>query len=139
VGKGVGYGTQSRLQFLPEYQTDFIFAAFSEEWGFIGVTLLFILFGVVIWRILMSAMHGASNFETLFGMGLAILLMSRFIVHVGMNIGLMPVTGLPMPFLSYGGSHLLTEFIGLGILNGMRRYRLAFHRDDIKNEFIGPQ
>ena len=138
-GKGVGYGTQSRLKFLPEYQTDFIFSAYAEEWGFFGVLILFSLFGLIIWRILANAMMGASNFEILFGLGLAIMLLSHFIIHVGMNIGILPVTGLPMPFMSYGGSHLFAEFLGLGILLGMRRYSLAFHRDDVKNEFIGPQ
>lgn len=137
LGKGVGYGTQSRLKFLPEYQTDFVFAAFAEEWGFGGVLLLFILFGIVIWRILANAMIGATNFEMLFGMGLAVLFMSHFIVNTGMNMGLLPVTGIPMPFLSYGGSHLLTEFIGLGILMGMRRYGRVAHRDSMKNEFLG--
>lgn len=139
TGKGVGYGTQSRLSFLPEYETDFIFAAFAEEWGFFGVLIIFFLFGVVIWRILANALLGATNFETLFGVGVAVLLMAHFVVHVGMNIGLMPITGLPMPFLSYGGSHLLNEFMCLGILMGMRKYRLAFNRGDIYNEFIGPQ
>jgi rod shape determining protein RodA len=138
-GKGVGYGTQSRLQFLPEHQTDFIFAAFAEEWGYFGVILLFTLFGVVIWRIIKNAMHGASNFEILFGMGLAILIMSHFVIHIGMNIGLLPVTGLPISFISYGGSHMLTIFLGLGILMGMRRYSHHFHRDDMHNEFIGPR
>ncbi|MFA5290973.1 MAG: rod shape-determining protein RodA [Candidatus Paceibacterota bacterium] len=139
LGKGVGYGTQSRLKFLPEYQTDFIFAAFAEEWGLIGVLILFLLFGVIIWRILANALVGATNFETLFGLGLAIMFLSHFIIHVGMNIGILPVTGLPMPFMSYGGSHLFAEFAGLGILMGMRKYSLSFHRDDAKNEFIGPQ
>jgi rod shape determining protein RodA len=139
TGKGVGYGTQSRLKFLPEYQTDFIFAAFAEEWGFFGVLIFFFLFGLIIWRILATAMKGATNFEILFGLGIAVMFMSHLIIHVGMNIGILPVTGLPLPFLSYGGSHLLTEFMGLGILMGMRSYSLAYHRDDVKNEFIGPQ
>ncbi|MBP9763157.1 MAG: rod shape-determining protein RodA [Candidatus Pacebacteria bacterium] len=137
VGKGVGYGTQSRLSFLPEYQTDFIFAAFAEEWGFIGVSILFLLFGIVIWRIIRNALHGATNFETLFGIGLAVLFMSHFIVHVGMNIGLLPVTGLTIPFMSYGGSHLVVTFAGLGILMSMRRYARAAHRDVMRNEFLG--
>ena len=136
-GKGIGFGTQSRLQFLPEYETDFIFAAFAEEWGFLGVFLLFILFGIVLWRILINALYGASNFETLFGIGLAIFIMSHFIVHVGMNVGLLPVTGTTLPFVSYGGSHLITEFVGLGILMGMRRYRRVVHRDDTENELLG--
>lgn len=137
VGKGIGYGTQSRLEFLPEYETDFIFAAFSEEWGFIGVVILFTLFGIVMWRILSNSIRGATNFESLFGIGLAILIMGHFAVHVGMNIGLLPVTGITIPFMSYGGTHLLVTFAGLGILMGMRRYAHAAHRDVVKNEFFG--
>lgn len=136
-GKGVGFGTQSRLKFLPEYQTDFIFAAFSEEWGFVGVIILFLLLGLIIWRILHIALLGATNFEILYGIGLAIYFMSHFIINIGMNIGIMPVTGITLPFMSYGGSHLLTEFIGLGILMGMNRYRRVAHRDDMRNEFLG--
>lgn len=136
-GKGVGFGTQSRLKFLPEYQTDFIFAAFAEEWGFIGVLLLFISLGLVIWRILHIALLGSTNFEILFGVGLAIYFMTHFIINIGMNIGVMPVTGITLPFMSYGGSHLLTEFMGLGILMGMNRYRRVAHRDDMRNEFLG--
>jgi rod shape determining protein RodA len=137
LGKGVGFGTQSRLKFLPEYQTDFIFAAYAEEWGFAGVLLLFVLLGLILWRILRTAMLGATNFEILFGTGLAIYLVSHMIINIGMNIGLMPVTGITMPFMSYGGSHLITEFIGLGILMGMRRYSRVAHRDDMRNEFLG--
>ncbi len=136
-GKGIGYGTQSKLQFLPEYETDFIFASFSEEWGFIGVVLLFILFAVLIWRILEHAKLGATNFETLFSLGVVILFISHFTVHVGMNIGLMPVTGVTLPFMSYGGSHLLTEYAALGIIMGMSRYSRTVHRDDAQREFLG--
>ncbi len=137
LGKGVGFGTQSRLNFLPEYQTDFIFAAFSEEWGFVGVIILFILLGLIIWRILRLALLGNSNFEILFGLGLSIYFMIHFIINIGMNLGIMPVTGITLPFMSYGGSHLLTEFLGLGILMSMSRYRRVAHRDDMHNEFLG--
>ncbi|OGD68518.1 rod shape-determining protein RodA [Candidatus Campbellbacteria bacterium RIFCSPLOWO2_01_FULL_34_15] len=137
LGKGVGFGTQSRLQFLPEYETDFIFASFAEEWGFLGVILLFSLFAIVIWRILLISLYGATNFETLFGLGLAVLFVSHFIIHIGMNIGLLPVTGVTIPFMSYGGSHLLTEFMGLGILMGMREKSKRFHKEDMDNEFLG--
>ncbi|MEK7152037.1 MAG: rod shape-determining protein RodA [Patescibacteria group bacterium] len=137
LGKGIGYGTQSRLEFLPEYQTDFIFAAFAEEWGFIGVLIVFILFGIMLWRILANALRGATNFEMLYGIGLATFFMSQGAIHIGMNIGLLPVTGLPIPFMSYGGSHLLTEFVGLGILMGMRSYSRATHRDNMGKEFLG--
>lgn len=137
MGKGVGFGTQSRLKFLPEYETDFIFAAFSEEWGFVGVIIIFILYALIIWRILHLALLGKNNFEILFGVGLAIYFMSHLIINIGMNIGLMPVTGITLPFMSYGGSHLLTEFVGLGIFMSMNRYRRVVHRDDMKNEFLG--
>ncbi len=136
-GKGLGFGTQSRLKFLPQPQSDFIFAAFSEEWGLIGSLTILILYSLVIWRILHIASLGASNFEILFGMGIAIFFMSHILINVGMNVGLMPVTGIPLPFMSYGGSHLLAEFMGLGILMSMRRYARSAHKDDMKNEFLG--
>ncbi len=137
LGKGVGLGSQSRLQFLPEYETDFIFAAFAEEWGFVGVVLLGLCYAFVIWRIVQNAMLGLSNFEILFGLGLAILIMSHFLVHVGMNIGLLPVTGITLPFMSYGGTNMVTLFAGLGILMGMRRYRRTAHKEAMQNEFVG--
>ena len=136
-GKGIGLGSQSKLRFLPEYQTDFIFAAFAEEWGFAGVLILFFLFGVVLWRILKNALYGATNFEVFFGLGLAIFFGSQFFIHVGMNVGLLPVTGITMPFLSYGGSHLVVEFIGLGILMSMRRYSRGINKEDMRKEFLG--
>ena len=137
VGKGVGFGTQSRLKFLPEYETDFIFAAFAEEWGLVGVLLLFLFFAMVIWRILLHASRAASNFEMLYALGLAILFISHFTVNVGMNIGLLPVTGITLPFMSYGGTHLFTEFLGLGILMGMSRYERTAQKDLSKNELPG--
>ncbi len=136
-GKGIGYGTQSKLQFLPEYQTDFIFAAFAEEWGFFGVVLLFMLYWVVLWRMLKIAFRGGSNFEILFGVGLAILFLVHSIIHIGMNIGLLPVTGNTLPFMSYGGSHLMAEFLGLGILMGMRGSSRVVHKDTATNEMVG--
>lgn len=136
-GKGVGYGTQSRLKFLPEYQSDFIFAAFAEEWGFMGTLILFVMYGIVIWRIILIAFCGATNFEMLFGAGMAIFLVVHFVINIGMNMQVLPVTGQTLPFVSYGGSHLLTEFVGLGILMGMRRNARVLHKDSTKNEFIG--
>lgn len=121
-GKGIGYGTQSKLLFLPEYETDFIFAAYAEEWGLFGVLLMFILFFIVVWRLLHHAVVGVTNFERLFAAGVCVLFVSHFFIHIGMNIGLLPVTGTTIPFLSYGGSHLLTEFIAVGMVMGMARY-----------------
>ncbi|OHA17395.1 MAG: rod shape-determining protein RodA [Candidatus Taylorbacteria bacterium RIFCSPHIGHO2_01_FULL_44_110] len=138
-GKGLGYGTQSRLKFLPEYQTDFIFAAFAEEWGFVGVLILFSLYGVIIWRIVKNSLNGATNFEILFGAGVAVFFIVHIVINVGMNVHLLPVTGTPLPFMSYGGTHILTEFLALGVVVAMRRYSRPAHKDAVKNEFIGPQ
>lgn len=132
LGKGVGYGTQSKLEFLPEYQTDFIFAAFAEEWGLVGSVVLFALFGIVVWRLLILAKDGASNFERLFTAGVALMMIAHFTVHVGMNIGLMPVTGLTIPFMSYGGTHLIVEFLALGVVMAMSRYTMSrYQTEDI--------
>lgn len=137
VGKGIGFGTQSKLLFLPEYQTDFIFAAYAEEWGFVGVLLLFGLFSIVIIRILTASAHASDNFAALFGAGVAIMFLSHFIVHIGMNLGLLPVTGTTVPFMSYGGSHLLTEFLALGVLMGLRRHARASFQVRDRTELIG--
>lgn len=138
-GKGIGFGSQSRLEFLPEHQTDFIFAAFAEEWGFAGTLLIFLFYGIVVWRVLKNAAIGATNFETLFGIGVAVLLCAHFFVNVGMNIGLLPVTGTTLPFMSYGGSHMLTIYAALGMLMGMRRYSRHTHPEEAETEFLGPK
>lgn len=138
LGKGVGYGTQSRLKFLPEYQTDFVFAAFAEEWGFVGVLFLLFFFGILIWRIIRTSMAGATNFEILYGAGVAIYFLVHLAINISMNMRLLPVTGTPLPFVSYGGSHIFTEFVALGILMGMRRYSRAAHKDATEKEFVGP-
>lgn len=136
LGKGIGYGTQSKLSFLPEYQTDFIFAAFAEEWGFVGSLLLVLVFSILIWRIISISSRGSSNFEILFGLGLSIYFMSHLVINFGMNVGLLPVTGITVPFMSYGGSHLLVEFAGLGIISGMARYSRPITREMAKNEIV---
>lgn len=138
-GKGLGYGTQSRLKFLPEYQTDFIFAAFAEEWGFVGVCILFSLYAIIIWRIILHAERGATNFEILYGAGVAVFFIVHIVVNIGMNIHLLPVTGTPLPLMSYGGTHMATEFLALGILMAMSRYARPTHKGMVKNEFVGPQ
>lgn len=137
LGKGIGYGTQSKLRFLPEYQTDFIFAAFAEEWGFVGLLIVFALYATLFWRIIQTAMRGASNFETLFALGIFCYLAAHFTLHAGINLGLLPVTGTTIPFMSYGGTHILAEFLALGILSGMRRYARATHRAMLDREFSG--
>lgn len=137
IGKGIGYGSQSKLRFLPEYQTDFIFAAFAEEWGFFGICIIFGLYALLFFRIISMASRGATNFETLFGFGILFYFLAHFTLHVGINMGLLPVTGTTIPFMSYGGSHLIVEFGALGILSGMRRYSRAAPRDTFSREFSG--
>lgn len=137
LGKGLGYGTQSKLKFLPEYETDFIFAAFAEEWGFVGSLILLALFSIIIWRLLYFAMLGATNFETLFTIGVATLFVSHFFVNIGMNIGILPVTGVTLPFMSYGGSHLVAGALALGIVTAMYRYSRTVHPEQLNKEFLG--
>ena len=136
VGKGVGYGTQSRLHFLPEYETDFIFAAISEEWGFVGSFVVLVLFAIILLRILFIAYQMNSNFELLYGVGLVLYFMTHIIINIGMNIGLMPVTGVTLPFMSYGGSHLLVEMIALGVLMSFRKQSRSVFKDNSPEVFL---
>ncbi len=137
LGKGIGYGTQSKLRFLPEYQTDFMFAAFAEEWGFVGVLIVFTLYGVVFVRIGRAALRGATNFETLFALGVLCYFFAHFALHSGINLGILPVTGTTIPFMSYGGSHLVAEFFALGIISAQLRYARATSRHEATREFSG--
>ena len=122
LGKGIGQGSQSKLRFLPEYETDFIFAAFAEEWGFVGTMILLLFTLSLLTRIINNAQLAATNFETFFGLGIAILFSIHITVHAGMNMGILPVTGITFPLMSYGGSHMITEWFALGVLSSMKRY-----------------
>jgi rod shape determining protein RodA len=136
-GKGLGSGTQSRLNFLPEYKTDFIFAAYAEEWGFVGAVLLLIFFAVIFIKLSFFALRADSTFEALFTYGVMVWMMTHVVINIGMNIGIMPVTGIPLPLMSYGGSHLLAEALALGMCAGMYRYARGGHKYQAKNEFLG--
>lgn len=114
-GRGLGHGTQSQLSFLPEQHTDFIFAVIAEEWGFIGSVLVLLLFGIIFQRLIKISLASSNNFARLFSLGFAAMLLFQVIINIGMNMGLFPVIGIPLPFLSYGGSNLITSFIALGI------------------------
>jgi len=138
LGKGVGLGTQSKLEFLPEYETDFIFAAFAEEWGFIGVIIVLLLFAIIVLRLLFMAWRAETNFEALFTIGAATLIAAETVMNIGMNVTILPVTGVALPFMSYGGSHLLIEFIMLGMANGMYKYAHVAHKDDLQREMLSP-
>lgn len=128
MGKGIFKGTQNQLDFLPEQHTDFIFSVLGEELGFIGGFVLLFLFFLLIMR----GLHLASQSKDVFGMLIIIGVISMFTFHVlvniGMTMGIMPVTGLPLPFMSYGGSSMLTNMIAVGlVLNvGMRRSKILF-------------
>ncbi len=119
-GQGLGQGSQTQYGFLPEPQTDFIFAAIAEEFGLIGVGILFFLFSLLIWRIIKITLSATSNFPRLFSTGLAIILISQVFINIGMNLGILPIIGIPLPLVSYGGSSLIMTFVGLGILQSIK-------------------
>jgi len=122
-GKGLGWGTQTQLSFLPLAKTDFIFAALAEELGLIGVIILLSAYLILFSRLAYWTNTFNSNFCKLFTFGFTVKLLAEVFINLGMNTGLLPIIGLALPFLSYGGSHLLADFIGLGIINSMIRYR----------------
>lgn len=119
-GQGIGKGTQTQYGFLSEPHTDFIFSAIAEELGLAGVLVLFIGFGVFLWRILQIGLETGSNFTRLFSAGFATLIIVHIAINIGMNLGFLPIIGLPLPLLSYGGSSLVMSFAGIGILQSMR-------------------
>ncbi|MDP1689799.1 MAG: FtsW/RodA/SpoVE family cell cycle protein [bacterium] len=136
-GKGIGYGTQSKLRFLPEYQTDFIFAAYAEEWGFVGVILLLSLYALLFARLAQIARAAATNFDAFFTLGVLILFAAHVAIHAGISLGLLPVTGQTIPFMSSGGSHLVLEFALLGIVTSLARHGRGATRDISANEYLG--
>jgi rod shape determining protein RodA len=119
-GRGLGHGPQSQLQFLPERHTDFILASIGEELGFIGVAGVIILYAILLWSILRTARLTRDRFGQLLCIGAYWILLVSFVVSAGMNMGLLPVTGIPLPLVSYGGSNLLATFIILGIVQSVR-------------------
>ena len=119
-GQGMGNGSQVQYGFLPEPHTDFIFSVLAHEWGIVGVLALFTTYGFLIWNILKIAIRSESNFPRLFASGFVIMLVSRLFINVGMNLSLLPVVGISLPFVSYGGSGLIGNFISLGILQSFK-------------------
>lgn len=113
-GKGIGEGSQARLRFLPEAATDFMFAVLGEEWGFVGIVVILGLFGVILWRYATIAQASGDDFATLLLIGLAGILFIHVTVNAGMNLGVMPVTGIPLPFLSAAASYMTVMFVSIG-------------------------
>ena len=127
-GKGFLNGTQTRFDFVPEQSTDFIFCTIGEEWGFIGSFFFMILFVGLLLRILFLAERQRSNFSRVYGYSVATILFMHFVINIGMTIGLLPVIGIPLPFISYGGSSLLGFTILLFIFLNLDSYRLQILR-----------
>lgn len=125
-GRGWLSGSQSQLYFLPESHTDFIFAAFSEQWGFLGSCLLILLYYLIIRQGFVIAQRTQDAFGRLLAYGISLLLALQVFINIAMNMGLAPVVGLPLPLLSYGGSSVLATFIALGILANIDRTRNVF-------------
>jgi rod shape determining protein RodA len=118
-GKGLTNGTQNQLNFLPVQESDFVAAIYLEELGFLGAMLLLVLFGALLWRILVSGWRSRDPFGMMFASGLASMILFQLVVNLGMVIGIMPITGIPLPFISHGGASLISLAIGLGILQSV--------------------
>lgn len=121
LGKGIMGGTQKALAFLPAQHTDFIFSVIGEELGYVGSQLVLILFGVLLWRLVGIAARCRSRFAGILAVGLTIGIATQVLINVGMTVGLLPVTGLPLPFVSYGGTHVVISLCTIGILQSLRR------------------
>jgi rod shape determining protein RodA len=127
-GKGLTNGTQTQGGFLPVQATDFVFATLAEELGFVGGVVLFVLFTLLLWRVLTAAWRSKDPFGTLFGAGVASMILFQLVVNVGMVLGIMPITGIPLPFVTHGGASLVSMAAGLGILQSVniRQKRVAW-------------
>ncbi len=121
-GNGFGNGTQATLGFLPEPYNDFVFSALGEQFGFISATAIFAAILLIIFRILKIGRRASHNFGKLFAVGMSIFIFAHATISAAVNIGLMPITGIPFSFLSYGGSHLISIMLGLGIAQSIKRY-----------------
>jgi rod shape determining protein RodA len=128
VGKGLTNGTQTQGGFLPVQATDFVFATLAEELGFIGGVVLFLLFVLLLWRVLVAGWRSKDSFGTLYASGLASVILFQLVVNIGMVLGIMPITGIPLPFVTHGGASLVSMAAGLGILQSIniRQTRAAW-------------
>ena len=122
-GQGLGDGTQTQLNFIPEQHTDFIFSAVGEEWGLVGCIVVLITYLLICFRILIIAQNAKDNFGSLIAIGVFSMLTFHIVINIGMTIGLAPITGIPLPWMSYGRSAMLTNFVALGIVESIANYR----------------
>jgi rod shape determining protein RodA len=125
-GKGFLQGTQNRLDFLPEKHTDFVFAVLAEEWGFIGAVVLLLLYTALMARLLVIAWKARDRFGAALAVGTTAIIFWQLLINLGMNLGVLPVVGVPLPLLSYGGSSLLTVMMCLGLALNVSTRRFLF-------------
>jgi rod shape determining protein RodA len=127
-GQGWGHGTQTQLNFIPEQHTDFIFSAVGEEWGFVGAMVVIVAYWLICFRLVIIAQNAKDDFGSLLVIGVLAMIVFQVAINIGMTIGLAPITGIPLPWLSYGRSALLTNFIALGMVESVAnfRHRLKF-------------
>jgi rod shape determining protein RodA len=118
-GRGLTNGTQAQGDFLPVQTTDFVFSVLAEELGFIGGVVLFVLFALLLWRVLVAGWRSRDPFGTMFAAGVASMVLFQLVVNVGMVMGIMPITGIPLPFVTHGGASLVSMAVGLGILQSI--------------------
>ncbi|HVA37530.1 MAG TPA: rod shape-determining protein RodA [Candidatus Dormibacteraeota bacterium] len=128
LGRGLFHGSQTQLNFVPEHSRDFIFTVLAEESGFIGAMLLLAGYALVLWGGIAAVASARDKFGVLLGVGLVTMFAFHIMVNVGMTVGIMPITGIPLPFMSFGGSALLTDFMAIGVLLNiyLQRHRLVF-------------
>jgi len=126
LGKGYLQGTQCKLHFLPEHHTDFIFAVLGEEWGFLGCAIVLALYAALILWGLTRGVRTQDRFGAIVAFGVVAMIFWHVVINVGMVLGMMPVVGLPLPFLSYGGSSAVVTLIGIGLLLNVRARRYIF-------------
>ncbi len=120
-GRGLGFGSQSQLHFLPEAQTDFIFSVIAEELGFVVVLIVMSLYFLMLWRLALIAKHGKNDFAAYLTVGVFLLFLIQIVLNIGGSAGLLPVTGITLPFLSYGGSSLIINFLLIGMAQSIFR------------------
>ena len=128
VGRGLTVGGEGQRGYIPVQSTDFIFTVVAEDLGFLGGAVLLILFGLLVWRVLLIGWKSRDAFGMLIAVGIASMILFQLLVNVGMVTGVMPVTGVPLPFVTYGGSSLITLLFGLGILQSIR---MRSHKPDL--------
>jgi len=133
-GKGLFLGTQTNLNYVPEHHTDFIFSVIGEELGFAGAFIVILLLGVVVWRCFYISRHASDNFGSLLAGGIGFIIMAQMTINIGMTIGLMPIIGITLPFLSYGGSNLLAVFMGMALVESVYMRRETRKEYEIANE-----